>query len=587
MKSEILKFFKGDVEDGEEELVKYSHDASLFEIKPKLILFPKNSLDIQNLVLWVKEKKESGDDEYKNLSITTRSAGTDMSGGPLNDSIILDVTKYMNKMEVIKKISAKKILPHFINAKEVEVVGEVTTMPGVFYRDFEVKTKEMDLILPSYTASKSINTVGGMAANNSAGELTLKYGQTCDYIKEMKVVFADGHEYIVKPLKRRELYSKIAQVDFEGKVYKQIFDLIEDNKTIIDSAKPKVSKNSAGYYLWNVMKSFPKGTVENNEDEIFDLCQIIVGSQGTLGIITEVTYYLVEEPRNPKLVTVFLKDLKNLGNIIDDILEFSPTTLESYDDKTFSLAMKFFPDLVKSKGVWETIKFGLAFIPEFMMVVFGGVPKLILLVEFSGADINQNLKNCRSLEKKLKKYNLKTRTISNEKEANKYWAMRRDSFALLRKHVQGRRTAPFIDDIIVPPQTLPEFLPQLNNLFDNYPSLIYTIAGHAGNGNLHIIPLMDFNDPKSVPIILELSKKVYELVIKYDGSITAEHNDGLIRTPFLPMMYGENMTKLFKETKEIFDSKCIFNPKKKVGATMEDIAKYIIKPDAPHVTHSS
>ena len=586
MKDEIKKFWRGDIDDADETLTKYSHDASLFEIRPEIVLYPKDAKDIENLVLWAKEKKEENKQGHENLSITVRSAGTCMSGGAINDSIILDVTKYFNKIGRVVRVTPYKILPKFPGAKEVEIAGEVTVQPGVFYRDFEKETFMYDLLLPSYTASKSINTVGGMAGNNSAGELTLKYGQTCDYIKEMKVIFADGHEYTVKALNRKELYKKIAQPDFEGQVYKKLFDLINENETIIKTAKPRVSKNSSGYFLWNVIT---RGKTES--EDIFDLCQLIVGSQGTLGIVTEITYRLVENITHSKLVTVFLKDLTNLGKVVDEILEFSPTSVESYDDKTFDLAMKFFPDLVKAKGFWQTIKFGISFLPEMWMVLTGGVPKLILLVELTGSDDKTLVKKCKELEQKIAHFGFVTRTIEKQKEAEKYWTMRRDSFALLRKHVEGRRTAPFIDDIIVRPEFLPEFLPKLTKILNEYSSLIYTIAGHAGNGNFHIIPLMDFNDKESAHIVLELSQKVYDLVISYDGSITGEHNDGLIRTPFLTKLYGEQIVELFKKTKDMFDPLNIFNPKKKVGAVFSDIEKYIIKPqnvhELPKISHNS
>jgi len=144
----------------------------------------------------------------------------------------------------------------------------------------------------------------------------------------------------------------------------------------------------------------------------------------------------------------------------------------------------------------------------------------------------------------------------------------------LRKHTKGKKTAPFIDDIIVKPEYLPEFLPKVQALIDQY-KLIYTIAGHPGNGNFHIIPLMDLNSPLSADIILELSKKVYDLVHEYHGSITAEHNDGIIRTPYLLQMYGPEIIVLFQETKNIFDPSNIFNPGKKVGGTFDDIRKAI------------
>ncbi len=555
MKDQIKKFFKGDIDDSIETLKTYSHDASLFEIMPKLVVYPKNAEDVKELVRWVKENKKND----STLSITARSAGTDMSGGAINDSIIMDFTRYMN---ALVSLSPEK--------------KEAIVQPGMFYRDFETETVKHGLILPCYTASKSINALGGMVGNNSSGEKSLKYGSTRNFVKELKVVFADGFENVIRPLTKKELYAKVAQTDFEGSVYREMLEMINKNQDSIQKARPKVSKNSAGYDLWDIY-----------DGELFDLSKLIVGSQGTLGVVTEIKLSLVPVDRATKLMVVFMNDLTHLGSVVDEILPLKPESLESYDDKTFKLAMKFFKDLVKAKGVWGLFKYALSFMPEFTMILTGGVPKLILLAEFSGESEQEVALACDEARKKIAHFGFRTHITKNDREANKYWQMRRDSFALLRKHVEGRRTAPFIDDIIVPPNVLPEFLPQLNAILDPYKNIIYTIAGHAGNGNFHIIPLMDFNDPRTVPQILEISEKVYNLVVKYDGSITAEHNDGIIRTPYLPLMYGEHIYSLFEDVKRTFDPQTILNPKKKVGDTIKDIEKYIIKPDAPHTTHNS
>jgi FAD/FMN-containing dehydrogenase len=258
------------------------------------------------------------------------------------------------------------------------------------------------------------------------------------------------------------------------------------------------------------------------------------------------------------------------------ILPHHPESLESYDDATMKLAIKFFPDFLKKKGLWGMVKFMWSFWPEVFMMSTFGMPKLILLVEFAGESEKEIDKKARELMPDLKKFPFRTRVTTSASESEKYWDIRRESFALLRKHVKDKHTAPFIDDIIVRPEVLPEFLPKLNVILDKYP-ITYTIAGHAGNGNFHIIPLMDFSDPNTGHIILDLSKEVYDLVLEYKGSTTAEHNDGIIRSPFLMQMFGERMYKLFEDTKKIFDSQNIFNPGKKVGATIEYIKDHIIR----------
>lgn len=586
MKSEIKKFFKGEVEDDVDTLEKYSHDASLLEVMPKVVVFPVDAEDVKNLVKWVGENQQ----KYPGLSITPRCAGTDMSGGAIGESIIMDFTKHMNKLIggplplEEEKVNNFSTLLHptggtFRHQNYPPVPSYITVQPGMFYRDFEKITLTKGLILPCYTASKSLNAVGGMYGNNSAGERTLKYGKTEDYIMSAKVVFSDGNEYLIEPLTESELKKKMGLGGAEGEIYRRIYKLINDNIEDIKHAKPNVHKNSAGYYIWNVMSDQKQenpltllqpsaGTFRQQNFPVFDLNKLLVGSQGTLGIVTEITFKIIPNIKHSKLVAIFMNDLTPLGRLVDEILELNPETLEAYDDKTMKLAVKFFPDFLKNKGFIGMLKFMRNFLPEFFMMLgslFGGsgFPKLILLAEFAGADEKEVHEQCLKLEERIKHFKLKIHVTKNETEANKYWDIRRESFALLRKHVKGMRTAPFIDDIIVRPEFLPRFIPELNSILSKY-KLTYTIAGHAGDGNFHIIPLMDFKRTDTAQIIIELSDKVYDLVLRYHGSITAEHNDGLIRTPYLQKMYGEKIIKIFTEIKNIFDSQNIFNPGKKI-----------------------
>ncbi len=211
-----------------------------------------------------------------------------------------------------------------------------------------------------------------------------------------------------------------------------------------------------------------------------------------------------------------------------------------------------------------------------LMILSGGMPKLILMVEVTGEDESLLKTKLENIERAVKPFKFPTKIARSQAEVEKYWTIRRESFALLRSHAKGKRTAPFIDDIIVSPHDMPKFLPELQEILSHY-KLDYTIAGHAGNGNFHIIPLMDLNNPFSSDIILDLSTKVYSLVAKYKGSITAEHNDGIIRTPYLSYMYSPKILELFKQTKETFDPQNIFNPGKKVGGSFKYITDHLIR----------
>jgi len=542
LKQELQHILKGEVKDSPKVLSEYSRDASLFEVKPRVVVFPKDVEDIKILVKFVSERKNEG------LSLVARSAGTDMTGGPLGESIVVDFTK------------------HF---KEILDIGEdwVRTQPGVYYRDFERKLASHNLLLPSYPASKDICTVGGMVANNSGGEKTLRYGKTEDYIKELKVVLADGEEYVVKPLSFEELQDKLQLDTFEGQWYRKLFKLVESNREVLYRAKPDVSKNSAGYYLWNVW-----------DGKTFDATKLFAGSQGTLGLITEITFRLVKPTHHASLLVVFLYDFKPLAKLTNALLAHKPESLESYDDHTLWFAITHIPDFIKLlKG--NSITLALQFIPEFVMFLKGGfkLPKLVVLAEFTGDSEKEITEKARAAQADLAEFHVQTRIARSDKEELKYMTVRRQSFNLLRHHVKGKRTAPFIDDLIVRPDDLPEFFPHLQRILKQYPSLIYTVAGHVGDGNFHIIPLMDLREEKNRKIIPRLMEEVHELVFKFKGSMTAEHNDGLIRTPFLEDMYGERVVSLFEDTKDIFDPGGIFNPGKKVRGDKAYVFSHIAK----------
>jgi len=534
---ELKKSITGDVDTTEETLTTYSHDASLFEVKPQVVVFPKDAKDIEELVKFVNKHKK----DHKDLSLTGRAAGTDMGGGSINDSISVAFGKY------------------FTHIGEIKENNVVSTEPGVFYRDFEVETLKKNLIFASYPASRGLCAMGGIVNNNSGGEKSLFYGKTENFVKRIKVVLSDGNTYELKPLNEEQLEKKKDQKDFEGEIYRKMEKLIKDNWEIISAAKPPVSKNSAGYFLWNVW---------NPETKTFDLTKLWTGAQGTLGLMLEADLELVPVKKHHEMEIIYMHNLDHLGEIIDAVLPLKPESFESYDDNTLKLALKYFPEFAKQLGLSGMFQAGIAFLPAFIEMGFGRLPKLILQVDFASDDPEENKRKINELREKLKPLHPETYIAIDEAE-KKYWLVRRESFNLLRKKIRNKHTAPFIDDFVINPHDIKEVIPQVTDILKKHPEFRFTVAGHVGDGNFHIIPLVDINDPKVRKAIPEISDQVYAIVSKYKGSITGEHNDGLIRSPYLEVMYGKKIVELFEETKKIFDPENIFNPRKKVGATLQ------------------
>lgn len=533
---ELKKSITGDVDTSPESLTTYSHDASLFEVKPQVVVFPKDDKDVEELVKFVNKHKQ----DHKDLSLTGRAAGTDMGGGSINDSISVVFMKYFNHLPVINGNIA-------------------TTEPGVFYRDFEVETLKKDLLFASYPASRGLCAMGGIVNNNSGGEKSLLYGKTENFVKRIKVVLADGNTYELKPLNEEELERKKGQENFEGEIYKKMEKLIKDNWEEISKAKPPVSKNSAGYFLWNVW---------DPEKKIFDLTKLWTGAQGTLGLMLEADLELVPVMKHHEMEIIYMHNLDHLGEIINTVLPLGPESFESYDDNTLKLALKYFPEFAKQLGISGMIQATVAFLPAFMEMMVGRLPKLILQIDFAGNDPEELKQKIATLREKLKPLHPETYVAVDDAE-KKYWLVRRESFNLLRKKIRNKHTAPFIDDFVINPKDIVEVIGQVTDILKKHPEFRFTVAGHVGDGNFHIIPLVDINDPEVRKAIPEISDLVYPIIAKYHGSITGEHNDGLIRSPYLEVMYGKKIVELFEETKKIFDPENIFNPRKKVGSNLQ------------------
>ncbi len=539
IKEDLEALIEGDVTVDQKDLDVHSKDMSLFTVKPEVVVYPKNTSDISKLVNYATEN--SG------VSLTARAAGTDMTGGPLGESIIMNFTKYFDNFSV----EDEELLAH--------------TQPGVYYRDFEKETNKHDIELPTFPASKSLCALGGIVMNNSGGEKTLRYGQTREYVQSMKMVLSDGKEYEFKKLSKEELEKKKSQQDFEGEIYRKMHTLEEQNYDLIQSQRPQVSKNSAGYYLWDV---YNKTTGE------FDLTQLFSGSQGTLGVLTSVNLKLVKKKPYECLIVLFFKDWKALPEVVNELLPIEPEGLETFDDATLKLGLRFMPKVAKRVGE-SFIRFALRFIPE---VIIGirmlGLPKLIVLVQLS-EDSKEELesKKKRVLDT-LKDNKVWIRISTNKKDAEKYWVMRRESFKLLREHSTGKTAASLVEDFCVKPEYIPEFLPKAIALLEEN-DIKANITGHAGSGNLHIIPLVDLSKEGMVDKLSKVANEFYDLVSEYNGSITAEHNDGILRTPYLGKMFSPEMLELFTQVKKIFDPKDIFNPGKKVRGTVKYMTSHI------------
>jgi FAD/FMN-containing dehydrogenase len=533
--SKLQKVLKGAVATDLPTRESLSHDASVYELVPEAVISPMDSTDIKKLVRFVAKNKIA----YPKLAITPRSAGTDMSGGSIGTSLLLDMTTHFNKIGSLTD-------------------NLLTTQPGVYMRDIDPLLLDKNLHLGCVPASRAINTIGGMVANNSGGERSLQYGNTERWVRQLEVVFADGNEYVVKPLNRKQLALKLKEDTYEASLYRQVYELIESNYDLIKNARPHVNKNSMGYNLWSVW---------DRDTGMFDMTRLISGSQGTLGIITDITIEAVPKAPHSGLLLVYLPTIKNLGDVIATVMHHEPATFEGFDNITFNLGIKYFNTFRKQLGTMEYLR-QQAVLLKSVAKFKGHIPSMFLMIEFDGQSRGEVLEKISILHDDLKSFKLQMDVEADEASSAPFWKIRRAALSLLQNQVHGRYASPFIDDMAVPPRHLPEFVPRLRKVIRKY-KLPATIQGHFGDGNFHVIPLMDIAGTKDQAKLEPVMRELIPIVLKYGGTMAGEHNDGMVRGPWLPAVFGQDVYEIFKKTKEIFDPQYIFNPHKKTDASWE------------------
>nr|MBN2278897.1 FAD-binding oxidoreductase [candidate division Zixibacteria bacterium] len=438
------------------------------------------------------------------LSVTCRGGGTGLTGGAVGSGIILDFSGYR---DILKIDTASKT---------------VHTQVGIIYDDLNQILKESRLFFPPDPSSGDSCQIGGMLANNSSGPRSIKYGLTSDFVEEIEIINASGKLLNLKKL-------KINGPEFSGFIgnhgeYGRVYDLLDKNRDIIRQNWPRVKKNSAGYNLFQVVKDIERG--------IFNLPALLVGSEGTLAIILSARLRLLPLADKRLTARLYFKSLVEAGRAVPDILAAEPAGLEIVDGATLNLIGR--------------DRFG---IPESAAAM--------LLVEF---DDNLEEKRAKFLEL-VSAIDLAgpVEFASDPEAAAALWRVRKAIVPTLYRHHPTRRPISLVEDVSLPPEHIPLFIEYVTGLFSKH-NRIFGIFGHIGDGNLHLRPLFDLNDPDDFKLAGLIYEQVYDKVIELGGSTTAEHADGRLRAGVLRRLYGDRIYEIFREIKKILDPEGILSP---------------------------
>lgn len=500
----------------------FATDTSVFEIPPAIVAYPRNENDIRKAARFTWQLAERG----RVIPITARGSGTDQSGAAIGKGIVLAFPAHMNQILELDTRS-----------------GVVTVEPGVNYGKLQQTLNTHGRFLPPFPASLEYSTIGGAIANNASGEKTIKYGSTKNFVDSLRVVLANGEVIETGRISKRELSKKMGLSTFEGEVYRALDALIEENHDLIKSLKLKTTKNSAGYDLGGV----------KDKDGSVDLTPLFVGSQGTLGIISEAV--IATEPFNPTstLIAAHIQDLEQAREVVQELRKLSkvPCAIEIVDQNLLNFIHKQNPNQLK--GVIK---------PPF--------PRIVMLIEFDdhGAKVQKKLakKVAKILEKRTVEYKIETEPHKKEE----LWKIRHSASAVMAFDGGSAKAVPIIEDGVVPVDRFEEYLERAYKIFEKN-GLQAAVWGHAGDANLHMQPFLDLGQVGDRQKVFRLLEEYYSMVIDLGGSTSGEHNDGRLRGAYLERLYGPEAYQLFGKVKAIFDPYGTLNPGVKMGVTVEDL----------------
>ena len=504
----------------------FSTDASVLEITPSMVVYPLGTSDVRKLVRFSWQLAERG----HVLPITARGRGSDLSGAAIGKGIVVVFPAHMNQLI---EIDAKH--------------HEARVQPGINFRGFQDTMQSHGLFLPPYPASIDYSTIGGAIANNSGGEKSLKYGSMRRYVKSLEVVLANGELIRTSRLTKRELNRKKGLTTMEGDIYRQLDGLLLDNAELIETygSNLQTTKNAAGYALADI----------KHKDGSFDLTPLLTGSQGTLGITTEATLAL--EPYTPEttLFAAFFSDLLAACDAVLALRKFEPSALEMVDRHLFETLHKSAPSWLHG-------------------LITDPYPAIALLIEFDDASSRQQHAKAKKTEKFLQHLGVTFMRAKDKTDRERLWAIRHSAAAVAAYSGEGARALPVIEDGIVPPERLQEFIEQIYTLLKKHHCEI-ALWGHAGDANLHMQPLLDLSKVSDRQKVFRLMDDYAELVHNLGGSTTAEHGDGRLRGPYLSKLFGKEISHLFEQVKQIFDPYGILNPGVKVGVSKADLVSLL------------
>ena len=508
---ELRRGVTGEVRFDKMSRILYSTDASIYQIEPVGVVIPRTADDV---VAVIETAHRYG------VPVLPRGGGTSLAGQTVGHAIVIDFSKYM-----------RQVLE--INTEE----GWVRTQPGIVLDELNHHLEPHGVLFAPDPSTSNRGNVGGALGNNSCGAHSIVWGKTVDNVHRLSAVLSNGQTVEFGALNGVDLESKMRRDGLEGDIYRRLIAIGEANRDEIPKRYPSIQRRVSGYNLDELL---------GGSD--FDMARFVVGSEGTLVSITEATLRVVPRPRMKALAVLHFRDLLESMEATVATLEMEPAAVELIGSMVLRQARS---NLEYSR----------------MMGFIDGDPEAVLVVEMTGETEAELQAGLDRIERRMERSGLgyAVRRLTSPADQAMVWAVRKAGLGLMMNVPGDAKPLPFVEDTAVAPEKLPEFIRRFDDIIRDHGTTA-GYYGHASVGCLHIRPLIDLKRQDGVDRLVSISAAISDLVLEFDGSMSGEHGDGLVRSIWNEKMFGSQIYEAFREVKKAFDPTGMMNPGKIVDS---------------------
>jgi FAD/FMN-containing dehydrogenase/Fe-S oxidoreductase len=507
LEQDLRREVSGDVRFDRLSRALYATDASVYQIEPLGVVLPRSHDDVEAVVAIAARH---------GVPITARGGGTSQAGQSIGAGLVLDTSKYLNRIRHVD-----------VDARTARVE------PGVVLDDLNAQLAPHGLRFAPDVSSSSRATLGGMMANNSSGARSVVYGKTGDHVRSQRVVLADGTTTELGPIDGGALAAAQAGDGLLARAYREVPALAQHHAAEIATRFPKVMRRVGGYALDAFVD--PAAPV--------DLTRIMVGSEGTLGLVTEATVGLVPLPKAKALVTLEFDDVLDALAATPLVLTHGPSAVEVMDDFILGHAVGH-----------PTLDAALRQIAQ------GDRPSL-LCVEFYDDHPDALVPRMQALERDLAGagHRCLARQLTDAAAQARVWHVRESSLGLSMGMKGDAKAISFVEDTAVAPERLRDYIARFQQIVARRGTHA-GIYAHASVGCLHVRPVVNLKTAEGLAQFEAIAHDVADLVLEFGGALSGEHGDGLVRGAFNRQMFGPTLYEAFRRIKRTFDPQGLFNP---------------------------